>query len=230
VSFSPIYTSFKDIVIWTVKHIIDAQKCRFKFNFLIKNSYISLTLLLIESALPRLSRADKIKKDAIVKSDSKQALLLRLLDNTNIKIVSQIIENPDIGSLTLSKKFNIPLSTIQRRRAKIEKDVLKKTYTLDYKALGCRLGDLIVNVENGKAEEVAHKIINKYKTNVKQCQIRINSIHNIIAQIIYKNSNELNYLIEGIKAMDYVITVEWSEMVKTIGDNDSGIVQSVLKQ
>lgn len=196
----------------------------------LKIHIFALLLLLIEIVLPRLSRADKIKKDAIAISDSKQALLLRLLDNTNIKIVSQIMENPDIGSLTLSRKLNIPLSTIQRRRAKIEKDVLKKTYTLDYKALGCRLGDLIINVENGKAEEVAHKIINKYKTNVKQCQIRINSIHNIIAQIIYKDSNELNYLIEGIKAIDYVITVEWSEMVKTIGDNNPGIVQTVLKQ
>ncbi|MBV9179587.1 MAG: Lrp/AsnC family transcriptional regulator [Nitrososphaeraceae archaeon] len=178
----------------------------------------------------RLSPADKIRKYAIVKSDTKQVLLLKLLDDTNIKIVSQILDNPAIGSLALSKKLDIPLSTIQRRRAKIEKDVLKKTYTFDYKALGCRVGDLVINVDNGRAEEVAQKIINKYKNNVTHCQIRINSIHNILAQIIYKDTNELHYLIEGAKAMEHVTTVEWSEMVKIIGDNDSGVIQTVLKK
>jgi DNA-binding Lrp family transcriptional regulator len=180
--------------------------------------------------LPRLSPVDKIKKGAIMRSDAEQVALLKLLDDTNIKIVSQILDNPDIGSLTLSKKLGIPLSTLQRRRAKVEKDVLKKTFTFNYKALGCRVGDLIINVDNGKADEVAQKIINRYKNNVTHCEIRINSIHNILAQIIYDNSNQLHYLIEGIKAMEHVIMVEWSEMVKIIGDNNSGVIQSILKK
>ena len=47
-------------------------------------------------------------------------------------------------------KMDILLSTIQRRRAKIEKDVLKKTYAFNYKALGCRAGGLIINVDKVK--------------------------------------------------------------------------------
>ena len=180
--------------------------------------------------MPRLSSVDKIRKGAIVRSDAERVLLLKSLDDINIKIVSQVLDNPFIGSLALSKKLGIPLSTIQRRRAKVEKDVLKKTYTFNYKALGCRVGDLIINVDNGRAEEVAQKVINRYKNNVTHCQIRINSMHNILAQIIYNDSNELHYLIEGVKAMEHVITVEWSELVKIIGDNDSGVIQSILKK
>jgi hypothetical protein len=40
---------------------------------------------------------------------------------------------PDISSHSLSKKLDIPLSTLQRRRARVEKAILKKTYTLNYK-------------------------------------------------------------------------------------------------
>ena len=59
-----------------------------------------------------------------------------------------------------------------------------------------------------------------------RCQIGINSIHNISAQIIFKDPSELHYLIEGVKAMEHVIIVEWSEMVKIIGDNDSCVCYS----
>jgi hypothetical protein len=136
------------------------------------NVHISFSKLLIEP-LPRLSPADRISKDAIVKSDAKQ--VLKLLDDTNIKIISQILDNPTIGSLALSKKLDIPLSTIQRRRARIEKAIVKKNYTFDYKAFGGRVGDLIVNVDKGKSKEIAQSLLKKYKNNIVSCDTGINS-------------------------------------------------------
>ena len=62
----------------------------------------------------------------------------KLLDNINIKIVSELVRQPDISSLALSKKLDIPLSTLQRRRARIEKAILKRNYTFNYKAFGGR--------------------------------------------------------------------------------------------
>ena len=97
-----------------------------------------------------------------MKTSSKQVLKLR--DSINIKIISELVNSPTISSLALSKKLDIPLSTLQRRRTRIEKDILKKNYTFDYKAFGARVGDLIVNVDKGKSDEVAQvllKIIKK---------------------------------------------------------------------
>src|SRR5918911_5754458 len=68
-------------------------------------------------------------------------------------------QNPTISSLSLAKKLDIPPSTLQRRRAKVEKAILKKTYTFDYKSFGARVGDLIVNVDKGRSEEVAQSIL-----------------------------------------------------------------------
>ena len=150
----------------------------------------------------------------------------KLLDSTNIKIISELVKDPGINSLTLANKLDIPLSTVQRRRARIEKSILKKTYAFNYKAFGGRVGDLIVNVDKGKSNEIAQSLLKKYKNNVVSCDTRINSQHNVSAHIIYKNTEELYELIESIKTMNYVTNVSWSEMVEMIGDNNSEVISA----
>jgi DNA-binding Lrp family transcriptional regulator len=81
--------------------------------------------------------------------------IIKLLDSINIKIISELVRQPDISSLNLAKKLNVSVSTLQRRRARIEKAILKRIYSFNYKAFGCRVGDLIVAVDKGKSKEVA---------------------------------------------------------------------------
>ena len=176
--------------------------------------------------LPRSSTTANVNNH--VSYSSKQ--VSKLLDNINIKIVSELVRQPDISSLALSKKLHIPLSTLQRRRTRIEKDILKKNYTFDYKGFGGRIGDLIVNVDKGKSKEVAQNLLKKYKNNVVSCDTRINSMHNVAARIIYKNTEELFEIIESIKTMDYVDRVQWSEMVEVIGDNNSGVISAFFNK
>jgi DNA-binding Lrp family transcriptional regulator len=152
--------------------------------------------------------------------------VLKVLDNINIKIVSELVRQPDMSSLALSKKLDIPLSTLQRRRARIEKVILKKTYTFNYKAFGGRIGDLIVSVDKGKSKEIAQILLKKYKNNIVSCDTRINSMHNVSAHVVYKNTEELYELIENIKTMDYVDGIQWSEMVEAIGENNSEVISA----
>jgi DNA-binding Lrp family transcriptional regulator len=156
--------------------------------------------------------------------------VLKLLDSINIKIISELVRQPDISSLTLSKKLGIPLSTLQRRRARIEKAILKKTYTFNYKAFGGRIADLIVNVDKGKSKEIAQILLKMYKNNIVSCDTRINSMHNVSARIIYKNTEELYELIEDIKTMDYVDGIQWSEMVELIGENNSEVISALFSK
>ena len=152
--------------------------------------------------------------------------VLKLLDSINVKIVTELVKEPNISSLALSKKLNIPLSTIQRRRARIEKAIIKKTYTFNYKAFGGRVGDLIVNVDKGKSKEIAQSLLKKYKNNIVSCDTRVNSEHNVSAQVAYKSTEELHELIESIKTMDYVNKVQWSEIVEVIGENNSEVISA----
>jgi ribosome-associated toxin RatA of RatAB toxin-antitoxin module len=49
-----------------------------------------------------------------------------------------------------------------------------------------------------------------------------------LAHIIYKDTAELFYLIEDIKAMQYVNSMSWSETVNVIGDNNSEVISAFL--
>jgi DNA-binding Lrp family transcriptional regulator len=156
--------------------------------------------------------------------------MLRLLDSTNIKIISELVRQPNISSLALSKKLDIPLSTLQRRRARIEDNLLKRNYVFNYKAFGGRVGDLIVNVDKGKSKEVAQSLLKKYKNNIVSCNTRINAEHNVSAHIIYKDTEELHGLVENIKTMDYIDGVQWSELVEDLGDNNFEVMNAFFSK
>jgi DNA-binding Lrp family transcriptional regulator len=137
-------------------------------------------------------------------------------DSIDIQIVSEILRDHDISSSHLSKKLSIPLSTIQRRRARIENSLLKKEYTFDFMAFGARVGDLVIGVDKGRSKELARFLLQHYKANILSCTIRINSTHNVMAHIVYKDSKELYNLIESVKSQEYVGSVQWSEVIEEV--------------
>jgi DNA-binding Lrp family transcriptional regulator len=137
-------------------------------------------------------------------------------DSIDIQIVSEILRDHDISSSHLSKKLSIPLSTIQRRRARIENSLLKKEYTFDFMAFGARVGDLVIGVDKGRSKELARFLLQHYKANILSCTIRINSTHNVMAHIVYKDSQELYNLMESIKSLEYVDNVQWSEIIEEV--------------
>jgi DNA-binding Lrp family transcriptional regulator len=146
--------------------------------------------------------------------------ILKQPDIIDIKIISELLKQPDIGNTTISKKLKIPLSTIQRRRTRIENSILKKNYALDFKKLGARVGDLIINVNKGRSKELAQTILQKYKQNIISVDTRINSSHNVFAHIVFKDSTKLHDLIESVKSMENVIDVSWSEVIEVMEGGD----------
>jgi DNA-binding Lrp family transcriptional regulator len=155
--------------------------------------------------------------------------VLKLFDDLNIKIVRELINNPDISSTDIATKYGIPLSTIQRRRAKLEESVLSKAYNLDVRKLGWRIADLLISVEKGKAEETAQKLLENNKVNVIMASLRIgNPQVDIMADVFYRDSIELHNLTEKVKAMPYVTYVEWAEVVKVVGSNSGSIPDKVF--
>ena len=155
--------------------------------------------------------------------------IFKLIDDLNIKIVKELVTRPDISSTEIASKYNTPLSTIQRRRAKLEEVIIKKQYSLDIRGMGWRVADLLITVEKGKAEETARQLLQNGKNNVILASLRIGHPKvDVMAEVFYKNSQELHKLTETIKAMEYVSYVEWAEIVKVVGSNLSAMVDKVL--
>jgi DNA-binding Lrp family transcriptional regulator len=150
-----------------------------------------------------------------------------LLDFLNINIIKEMVDSPDVKSSAIATKYKKPLSTVQRRRTKLEHSILKKGYRVDISQLGWREADLMIGVQKGDCEEVATKLLET--PGVISASLRIGDPDvNIMAQVYYKTSQELQNLVEGIRRLASVTSVSWSEVVKVLGSNNARVVGAVF--
>jgi hypothetical protein len=89
---------------------------------------------------------------------------------------------------------------------------------------------LIINVGKGKSDQVSQSILDKYKNNVTYCHTRIDLVHSVLAHVICRDTAELFYLIEDIKAMQYVNSLSRSETVNVIGHNDCEVINALFNK
>jgi DNA-binding Lrp family transcriptional regulator len=165
-------------------------------------------------------------KNRNILDDGKNAV--RLLDDLNMGIVKELLVNPGASSTDIADMLKVPVSTIQRRRVKLEESVLAKTYYLDVQQLGWRTADLLICVEKGKTEETAQKLLRDNKTNVIMASLRIGHPKvDIMPAVFYKDSIELHNLTGKVRSMPYVTYVEWAEVVKVVGSNFTSMLNKI---
>jgi len=152
-------------------------------------------------------------------------------DSINIKILENIIINPDIKSAEIAKKINIPLSTVQRRRSRIEKStMLQKKFEVDTKKIGLRTADMLIKVIKGQVESVADEIAKLHSKSVLEISIRIGQLDfNLVVKVVYKDSDEIYDIIKTVNTFDYVESVQWSEIVRIILRKENGLVENLLE-
>ena len=142
------------------------------------------------------------------------------LDHLDVGILKELVGNPYASSTKIASKYEAPLSTVQRRRARLEKLILAKEYSIDVRTLGWRTGDLLIAVEKGKAEETANLLLKNKDSNVVIASLRIGHPKvDVMAGVFYRDSQELHKLTETVRAMHYVSAVEWAEVIKVVGRN-----------
>lgn len=139
------------------------------------------------------------------------------LDSLDIKIMRELLDNPNSSSSKMVRKFGIPLSTVRRRKTRLECLVLTRKYELNTHDLGWRNAEILMLVENGKADYMAEKLIEKFDK-VIGTSTRINTKSNLAAYVGFRNSYELHELMEKIRAMPNVSNIEWSEIVRDAGN------------
>ena len=149
--------------------------------------------------------------------------MISILDKINLKIIEELLNNGEIKSSEIASKLKIPLSTIQRRRATLEKfDILKKNYSLDVTKLGLRVAEVSISTKKGSSRKVLDEIYNRHRKYLTDMSLRVgNPDTNISFRIVYKNSSRLFNLLEEIKGNLMVDKVDWSEYITEKKNNQS---------
>ena len=172
--------------------------------------------------------SNNINSSVPLSSPSSPPLPLRL-DSTDVNIIRELVNNSNVRSADIANKYKIPLSTIQRRRTRLERSsILKHRYDIDVRHFGWRIADILIGVERGDCVQVAKEILEDYKDNVITTSLRIgNPQVNASAKVLYKSSQELFDLIQSFKTIPNVAFVEWYEEVEVVGFNYTSVVNAL---
>ena len=134
-----------------------------------------------------------------------------------------------VSSLALSRKLEIPLTTVQRRRKRLESEFLEVDYSLRLDKLGWRNADLLISTSKGAASSIGKELLS-HNAITRVCRSIGEHTIDLHAEIVFKNNTELLNVIEWIKALDGVKDVVWTEPVEVVGKNMAGLrIEEIFK-
>ena len=137
------------------------------------------------------------------------------LDRKLLKIL--LSPNGDLkSSKSLSAKLGIPITTVRRRRKRLESKFLKMHYILDIEKFGWKRVDFFISIRNGMVNAVANKLLTSDEVTYVAKSIGEHTIDLRVEAIVKDNGSILD-LLEKIKAMEGVKDVVWSEIVNIVG-------------
>ena len=148
------------------------------------------------------------------------------IDKKLLKIL--LSPNGNVKSSSISKELGLPITTIRRRRKRLETEFLKSYYVLDIEKFGWRRVDFFISTKNGKINSVANKLMEIDEVTYVGKSIGEHTI-DLRVETIVKDNVILLDLLENIKGMDGVNDVVWSEIVNVVGKKRS-IPSSIIDQ
>ncbi|MGD9674188.1 MAG: Lrp/AsnC family transcriptional regulator [Candidatus Nitrosocosmicus sp.] len=154
------------------------------------------------------------------------------LDRINIEILRNIIKNPDIKSSEISEKIDIPLSTIQRRRSRIETSaVLKKSFEIDFHKLGLRVADLLIKISKGDIETIVSDIVKQHSKSILEVTVRLGQPDiNLVVRIAYKDNDEVYGIMRTFNTIEHIDSIQWSELLKEVKIDKHGLIENLFSR
>lgn len=146
--------------------------------------------------------------------------LARVVSPADKKILKALLSSTGgVSSLTLSKELDIPLSTVQRRRKRLEANLLEMSYTLKVERFGWRTATLFISTRNGMTAAVGKEILSLSDGVKSVNRILGENSADLMVEIIFRNNAELLNMVEKMKSINGVGNVFWIELIEPMGKN-----------
>jgi hypothetical protein len=136
----------------------------------------------------------------------------------------------------ISIKSGFSLSTIQRKRLFIEKNLIKKRYFIDFNKLGFnfRFADVFVDIPKNRIDGLVRKMykMSSFKNilNIMATKNGLNGNSGICIKAVYQLSEELHELMDQIKSKPFTSNIHFSEEIELLGDNSVAIIMRKLRR
>lgn len=153
-------------------------------------------------------------------SDSGDEGILSLSELDKKVLKSILYSSGKLSCLGLSRKLEIPYTTIQRRQKRLETELLVKSCSLRLDRLGWRTADILVSTHKGMGSQVGKELLAVKSVTRVHRTIGEHTI-DIHAETLFRDNKELFSIIEWVKSLDGVREVVWTESVEMVGENNS---------
>jgi DNA-binding Lrp family transcriptional regulator len=157
-----------------------------------------------------------LKKNAKSNSslrDNSDGRAANALDDLDLKIVGLLVSS-GANNKDISRRLDIPLSTIQRRtRNLFDKGLVTSKVQVNYKEFGISRGLMHIYLHDGDAMGIAKKVSDI--DGVIAVTIHIGN-SDIVAEIVYKNGMSIMQIISNIKKIQGIEKVVWSEEIYSV--------------
>jgi DNA-binding Lrp family transcriptional regulator len=157
-----------------------------------------------------------------------------ILSQSDKKILSMLITSSGrVSTLQLARTLDLPLSTVQRRRTRLEKNVIDINYFLKLQNIGWRSGMLFVSVSHGKADIIGKQILEMDNMVCSVERMVGESTMDLKIDFIFRNTEELLLLLDRIKSLEGTKNFFWGESVNVLGRNNAWydkVIDSLVMQ
>ena len=147
------------------------------------------------------------------------------IDDVDLTIIRELVNDSYASSSDMASKCGRPLSTVQRRRARLEKLFLQREYRIRPEQLSMRNAYIFIKVEGGNVAKLAEVLMRNPA--VFSVTSGINSIVDLMVQVIYRDSEQVFKIMDKMRAMPNIKDVHWFEVVKLLGYNYDPILESL---
>lgn len=143
-----------------------------------------------------------------------------LLSATDKKILKALLTSSGAtSSLMLSRELDIPLSTVQRRRKKLESTFLEFYYQPKVEKLDWRVALVFVSMDSGAANTVGNQLLSWQDSVVYVARTIGGDAIDLVVQVVFQDNKGLLEICDRIKAIPGVKNLFWTEMVAMMGKN-----------
>ena len=147
-----------------------------------------------------------------------------------MNIANELLDDADATSSDIARKYDKPLSTIQRRRTRLERTILAKDYAINTQLARWRSGEIFIKVEKGRAQAVGKTLFERYKENITLVSTTMNNIGNLIGHIYYNTSPEMFSIVEELRRIEFVEEVMYAEHIEKLGERKPRFILETIRK
>jgi len=121
-----------------------------------------------------------------------------------------------ISSQQISQQFGVSLSTVQRRRKRLEDTYFIRSYSLDPLKFGYRRIELLIYTSGGTTIDIGMELLKREEV-ISAFRTLGERAIDLRVEVFVKDNAALLDLIEQIKAMKGVKDIVWTEVIEPVG-------------